>query len=105
MKKIRNLLVAGLCFYSIAAFSQSNNNSSGKIPVNADPASTPPPVQAVPATPQTNAPPINKVILKSQVDSMDTKKRNSPTPTQNVNRDTSRYLIYPGDTVTAPKRR
>ena len=104
MKKIKKLLLSGFCFCSIAAAAQSNNNTSRQVPVNADPAATPPPVQNPPVTPQTNAPPINKVMLRSQVDSMDSKKRTAPAPTQKAYPDSTRYLIHQGDTATNPKR-
>ena len=57
-----------------------------------------------PPTPQTGAP-TNKVMLKSQVDSMDSKKRTTPRSPQTVYPDTSRYRIYSDDTLTNPKRR
>jgi hypothetical protein len=100
MKKVNKLLVAGICWvYLVAA--QSVNNSS-QIPVNADKASTPPPVQNPPVAPQ-QGPPINKVMLRAQTDSMDSKRRTAPAPSQKVYTDSTRYIIHQGDTETAPK--
>jgi hypothetical protein len=105
MGKIKNFLLAGTCICSIHAIAQSNNNSSGTVPINADPASTPPPIQTAPVAPQPIAPPTNKVILQSQLDSMDTKKRTKPVQSQRVYADSTRYIIHPGDTETSPKRK
>ena|SRR5215203_1786686 len=102
MKKVKKLMLTGFCFCCIAAFSQSNNNTSGPIPINSDPAAVPVPVQNTPSTPKTG-PPINKVILRSQVDSMDAKKRTTPPPSLQVYHDSTRYIIHQGDTETAPK--
>jgi hypothetical protein len=101
MKKIKYLLLTGICFCSVVSFAQSN--SSNQIPINADPSTSPQPVQPVPVPPQQGTPPTNKVMLKAQTDSMDSKRRTTP-PSQNVYRDTTRQLIHQGDTETVPRR-
>jgi hypothetical protein len=105
MKKIKSMLLAGILVCSINAMAQSNSNPTGTVPINADRASTPPPIQTAPVTPQPAAPPTNKVMLRSQLDSMDTKKRTTPPPTQKVYTDSTRYIVHPGDTETVPKRK
>jgi hypothetical protein len=105
MKNTNKILLTAFCFCSFAAMSQSNNNSSGQVPINADPASTPPPVQTAPATPPRGTEPNNKVMLKAQTDSMDSKRKTTPPPSQNVYRDTTRYLVHPGDTETVPRKK
>ena len=98
------LLLSGICFCSIAVMSQSSTPPN-QVPINADPASTPPPTQNAPVQPPRGTEPNNKVMLKAQTDSMDSKRKSAPAPSQNVYRDTTRYLIHPGDTDTAPKRK
>jgi hypothetical protein len=102
MKKIILQLLSVICLSTIAS-AQSNNNSSGQVPINADQSGTPPPVQNTPVTPQRVAPPNNKVMLRAQTDSMDSQRKTVPPSSQKVYVDSSRYIIYQGDTETAPK--
>jgi len=97
-------LLIGICFCNIHLIAQTNTNTPNRIPVNADPSSTPPPVQSSPTTPQRGTEPNNKVMLRAVTDSMDSKKRTAPSQSQKIYQDTTRYLIHPGDTDTAPKR-
>ena len=103
MKKIKKLLSIAICFCSFASLAQSSGNSSGQVPINADPAAVPPVQNAPVPLPQGTAP-TNKVMLKAQTDSMDSKRKTSPPPSQNIYRDTTRQLIHQGDTETVPRR-
>jgi len=98
MKKQINLLLSGWFFYSVYVNAQTN------IPINSDPAATPP-VQPPPPTPQNVSPPINKVMLKSELDTMDSRKRTTPKTPQTIYPDSTRQLIHKGDTETVPVRK
>src|SRR5438045_6286850 len=102
MKNIVMLLLAGFYFCSLVANAQSNNYPSTPVPVNADPVSTPPPVQNqnAPVTPPRGTEPNNKVMLKAQTDSMDSKRKTAPPTVQKIYRDSTRYMVHPGDTAT-----
>ena len=109
MKNIKQLLLAGLSFCSLAVMAQTNTTSPNQVPVNAGQTIIPPPVQNPPVqNPPVSAPqgtaPNNKVMLKAQTDSMDAVRR-TPPPAQNIYRDTTRQLIHQGDTETTPRPR
>ena|GEM_PF-4648181 len=75
------MLIGAVCLglFCVTSFGQSSENSSGPIPVKSDRIAAPPAPQKNQAPASKGTEQNNKVMLRSQTDSMDSKKMTTPT--------------------------